>query len=567
MSVGICIMAHGRLERAAELARSLVVQGCRVAIHVDARTSDDAYAKMQATLAEFDEILYAPRRACAWGGFSLVEASQEAAAALLARYDDVSHVCLISGTCLPLRPVRELQAFLIANAGIDFIESWDLEDDDWVKDGLSLERFTLHFPFNWRRQRWLFDRFVTLQRRLGVRRRMPEGLRPHIGSQWWCLSRKTLLAILEDPKRPIYERYFRTTWIPDESYFATLARKHAERIVPRSLTFAKFDPQGRPHVFYDDHRPLLEQSDCFFARKIWRGADGLYNRYLDPERRDIRGLRFAPRRLEDTFARAHERRSKGRPGLAMQSRFACRAHAPQQETAAPYAVFSGFDFVFPDFKAWLAGHGATRAHGRIFDRRAVDFAGDVPMLEGALPSVPAIRDWNPEQFLTNLIWNAQDTHQSFLLAVADSPRMAGFVRRDPNATLHIVTGAWLLGLIQPLGEEDAAFAKRVKRLAELEATYLDDLAEEDSAAVVHRTTLGDLLADPYAVLSEIRALYGEAGTARGAPIALPPFAEMAELRPTLARLARLGLTIETIGALPDRLGARDEADEAARKRA
>ena len=51
---------------------------------------------------------------------------------------------------------------------------------------------------------------------------MPEGLVPHMGSQWWCLTRQTLSAILQDPERAKYDSYFRKVWIPDESYFQTL---------------------------------------------------------------------------------------------------------------------------------------------------------------------------------------------------------------------------------------------------------------------------------------------------------------------------------------------------------
>ena len=47
-----------------------------------------------------------------------------------------------------------------------------------------------------------------------------------MGSQWWCLTRATLRAILRDPDRPALARYFRGVWIPDESYFQTLARRH-----------------------------------------------------------------------------------------------------------------------------------------------------------------------------------------------------------------------------------------------------------------------------------------------------------------------------------------------------
>jgi hypothetical protein len=108
----------------------------------------------------------------------------------------------------------------------------------------------------------------------GGRRELPEGITPHLGSQWWCLTRQTLSAILEDPRRRELDRYFKYVWIPDESYYQTLVRNYGRRIESRSLTLSKFDFQGKPHVFYDDHLHLLRRSDCFVARKVWPGRTG-----------------------------------------------------------------------------------------------------------------------------------------------------------------------------------------------------------------------------------------------------------------------------------------------------
>jgi hypothetical protein len=123
----------------------------------------------------------------------------------------------------------------------------------WTVGGLDEERFTMHFPFSWKRHRFFFDKAVHVQRAIGLKRKVPPGVVPHMGSQWWCLTRQTLSAILQDPERPRHDRYFRHVWIPDESYFQTLSRKYSINIESRSLTLSKFDFQGKPHIFYDDH--------------------------------------------------------------------------------------------------------------------------------------------------------------------------------------------------------------------------------------------------------------------------------------------------------------------------
>ena len=172
-------------------------------------------------------------------------------------------------SCLPLRPVSELVDYLARHPQTDFIESVTTEDVDWTVGGLDLERFTLRFPFSWRRHRRLFDGYVRLQRRLGFRRRIPAGLVPHLGSQWWCLTRRTLSAILDDPNRAAIDRYFRRVWIPDEAYFQTLVRTWSVRVESRSLTLSKFDFSGQAAY-------LLRRSPPASAQiRLLRGAQDL----------------------------------------------------------------------------------------------------------------------------------------------------------------------------------------------------------------------------------------------------------------------------------------------------
>ncbi|NNJ67771.1 MAG: glycosyl transferase, partial [Boseongicola sp.] len=192
MSVGFVMMAHAALDRAAQVALHLADQGCPVVIHVDKRADPDAFFDLVRRVSGQPRIHLAPRIACDWGRFSLVEASRSASAYLLAHAPEVRHVYLISGACLPIRPVSELIAHLDAHPDTDFIESVTIEDVTWTKGGLSEERFTLTFPFAWKRQRRLFDLWVEAQRRVRFRRKTPEGIKPHMGSQWWCLTRKTL---------------------------------------------------------------------------------------------------------------------------------------------------------------------------------------------------------------------------------------------------------------------------------------------------------------------------------------------------------------------------------------
>ncbi len=149
-----------------------------------------------------------------------------------------------------------------------------------------------HF-FNERQQKGLFYGAYNLQKRLGLTREIPADLRIMIGSQWWCLRRRTIEWILDlISRRRDIVRFFRTTWIPDETFFQTLVRHVVpdSEIRSRTLTFLMFSDYGMPVTFYNDHYDLLLGQDALFARKISAEATALKARLGDLYA--TRGARF-----------------------------------------------------------------------------------------------------------------------------------------------------------------------------------------------------------------------------------------------------------------------------------
>jgi hypothetical protein len=75
-------------------------------------------------------------------------------------------------------------------------------------------------------------------------------------------------------------RFFKTTWIPDETFFQTLVRHLVpeNEIETRTLTFLMFSDYGMPVTFYNDHYELLLSQDFLFARKISPEATDLKER-------------------------------------------------------------------------------------------------------------------------------------------------------------------------------------------------------------------------------------------------------------------------------------------------
>ena len=153
MALGFVMLCHTALHRAAEVARFWAGAGHPVVIHIDGKVPEAAAATLRQAVQGLANVSFAPRFGCEWGSWPLVRATQAAAEQLLGRHPEVDRVYLASGSCLPLRPPSELAAYLAARPGTDFIESVTATDVDWTVDGLSLERFTLRFPFSWTRRR------------------------------------------------------------------------------------------------------------------------------------------------------------------------------------------------------------------------------------------------------------------------------------------------------------------------------------------------------------------------------------------------------------------------------
>jgi hypothetical protein len=549
VTVGFVMLSHQRLDRAAQLALHLSRAGCPVAVHVDANAPVAEFTRFAAGMQGVADVSLVARRPTPWGSWGLVAATLDAAATLLGTYPDLTHVALISSACLPLRPLDELAAFLGARPGVDFIESVTIRDVSWAQGGLDAERFALYFPFDWKRQRRRFDLAVRVQRSLGVRRRIPEGIVPHMGSQWWCLTRTTLEAILSHPRRAAWETYFRQVWIPDESFFQTVVRQVSDRVESRSLTFSRFDVQGRPRVFYDDHLQLLRSTDCFFARKIWPGAEGLYRHLLTPDFAMPRSGAPSPQRIDPVLAAMSARRQAGRPGLAATGRYPDAAVA-EPPTAAPYTVLHGLADLLPGLPGWLAEARGTRVHGHLFAPDRAHFADGATVFAGGLADSAALRDYDPQAFLRNLVWATLGEPQTFLFGPGDSRDILSVLVRDPNARIRVVTGAWAIGLWQS-GASPETVRSEAAHLQRAETDMLAILTAPGRAADVRVWSLGAALSDVGAVLEDVLAAVPAGPMAQDDPPPPPAPVDLRGFDAFVVGLRDRGMLPRLVGDLPE----------------
>ena len=269
--IAFILLCHKDPDAIIEQAKRLTAVGDCMAIHFDARAKPASYQAIRAALADNPRVTFAKRRVkCGWGEWSLVAATLKAVEAAVTAFPDATHFYMLSGDCMPTKTAEYAHAFLDAR-DVDYVESFDFFDSDWIKTGLKEERLIYRHYFNERTQARRFYAAYRAQRYFGLTRAIPSDIQVMIGSQWWCLRRTTIEMILAFARqRRDVMRFFATTWIPDETFFQTLVRHLVpeREIESRTLTFLMFTDYGMPLTFYNDQYDLLLSQDYLFARKI-----------------------------------------------------------------------------------------------------------------------------------------------------------------------------------------------------------------------------------------------------------------------------------------------------------
>jgi len=279
--IAFILLCHKDPDAIIRQAQSLTAVGDYISIHFDARAKPEHFARIQKALQNNPSVVFASRRIkCGWGAWSLVQATLYAVEAAVEAFPRATHFYMLSGDCMAIKSAEYAHEYLDRHDR-DYIESFDYFQSDWIKTGWKEERLIYRHYFNERTQKQRFYAMFELQKKLGLTRKIPADIDVMIGSQWWCLRRRTIEWILDfTRKRRDVVRFFATTWIPDETFFQTLVRHlvPGHEIENRTLTFLMFTEYGMPVVFYNDHYDLLLSQDFLFARKISPEATELKRR-------------------------------------------------------------------------------------------------------------------------------------------------------------------------------------------------------------------------------------------------------------------------------------------------
>jgi len=491
--IAFIVLAHEPPRQLVPLIEVLagVDEDISVWIHYDASSPDEHFRELSQRFSDSPRTrLLSERVKCGWGEFGLVEAALRALNSIAQSTPHPDRVYLLSGSCFPIRPIAELQNFLEAHPETEFIEA---HPESWIVGGLAIERYERYHWVNERKYRGLFYASEYVQRKLGIKRRFPEGLTPRFGSQWWCLSWRMcqdIMKLIDD--RPDIYRFFKTTWIPDELFFQTLAYALAPtRLNGRSLTYYRFSNQAKPMVFHDDHTEALKRLPFFFARKISVRASKLRSELLGVAK--LAPPAGAPIELGDPLTdfdisdRVAAQVTRPKPnqiyyGDQLRGQWQGILRALQR----PIIVLYG-----PPSLTRMAGENLARdprftIFGRLLSAERVDFGAFGSDFGGLHSSDVKIRDYDRANYLAR-VFARTDGVPVFQMSPLDYPEGQGMFHADERVIFLMCTPA---GLRRPRDREEDAVASVRRRdwlrfFWALTVSERGDLAEGPPATAKH----------------------------------------------------------------------------------
>jgi hypothetical protein len=265
VTVTYLILAHDRAPQLARLVAALPTSS-PVFIHFDLRAKQSDFESAKKLLGDRPNLRFVERHWCRWGAIGIVRGTVSLIQAAQASGQHFDYAILLSATDYPIKSHRDIANFLHENRGKEFIES-----------------FSLTIPNRWSKQGGYYkapDRLVCCHFRVAsrifrvpVHRRLPYGLRPYGGEQWWCLSNEAITYIAKFVDRnPKLLRFCKQSFIPDEAFIQIILSNSylADRITGDSLRFSIWDRPNPPYpaILGIGDLDVLLTSHKLFARKF-----------------------------------------------------------------------------------------------------------------------------------------------------------------------------------------------------------------------------------------------------------------------------------------------------------
>jgi len=311
VKIAYLLIVHNNAELVARSIRKLDSGNAWFFVHVD-RKSDLAEFKTALQHPQGRVVFTKRRSSIFWMGYSMVAATLELMR--LARSCgrelgmNFDYHVLLSGADYPLKSSQEIEETLARSSPRNFLMFWKLHDlPEWLH---KVEQFH-YLDSRWHNQRASPVFFGKIQmpfyhiewarrviHRFLPKRRLPLGMVPYGGSQWWMLTSEAVDYVLDQVQRePSVLRFFRFTHSPDELAFQTILmnspfRKTIEgrfdyemfidawkngsdpdfvtaKVQSSNLRYIDWDPAREfPSILDERDYAKIVESHCLFGRKM-----------------------------------------------------------------------------------------------------------------------------------------------------------------------------------------------------------------------------------------------------------------------------------------------------------
>jgi hypothetical protein len=262
MRVAYLILGHTAPQQILRAIDRLRAPGALFVVHIDARADEAVHEALRGR----SDVHLALRARCYWGTYGIVQATLNCVETLLALRQPFDYAVLLSGQDYPIKSPAAIAAFLEAHSGTEFIEAFPLDQPNrWTAQGGPFQAMARVHQYTFTLRSKTFH--------LKLPRRFYRGWQPHGGSQWWALSRPALEWVAEYLRaHPALARYYRRTFIPDESMLQTMlaSSPFASRLSAQALHYIDWErPNPKyPRTLNDEDFDRVKAAPELFARKL-----------------------------------------------------------------------------------------------------------------------------------------------------------------------------------------------------------------------------------------------------------------------------------------------------------
>ncbi len=272
MSLAVLVLGYRAPKILKRVLPAYFSAGFDVYVHVDNKISIDDYRD---ELRDIDSRVHyiESRSRIFWAGFSMSTATISLIKAAVST-KDYSNFLLISDDTVPIAPLDVLKSRLVSP--VERISLREIKENDHF-----YTRYQRFFYFDHAatsllgrpiEESYMDEEFFNSLSRLTARKDKGKAvIRLLYGSQWWCLTSRSVNMILyiHENREDIRES-FEFSAVPDEMYFQTLVGNFSDLThIANSPVFVEWSKHPKPFVYSNmSELPIFDNNYQLFIRKI-----------------------------------------------------------------------------------------------------------------------------------------------------------------------------------------------------------------------------------------------------------------------------------------------------------